>query len=107
MNTELTSVLNGRLPEIRTTDPNSPRARPSASPAPEMIAGASAGRITRLKVVNGLAPRDAAASSASVSSSINTGCTERTTNGNVTNSSANSTAHFVKATSTGAGPLGP
>src|SRR5436309_1279649 len=81
MKTELTSVLNGRLPEIRTIEPNSPRARPSASPAPEMIAGASDGRITRLNVVRPPAPSDAAASSASLSRSISTGCTERTTGG--------------------------
>src|SRR3954453_484897 len=107
MNTEPTSVLNGRLPEIRTTEPNSPSARPRASPAPEMIAGASEGRITRLNVVSGPAPSDAAACSTSASSSISTGCTARTTNGSVTNSSANRTAPFVKAMSTGAGPLGP
>ena len=38
------------------------------------------------------APSDAAASSISLSSSISTGCTARTTNGSVTNSSARITA---------------
>ena len=42
----------------------------------------------RRKIVSGPAPSDAAASSMSVSSSISTGCTERITNGRVTNSSA-------------------
>src|SRR5436190_5540144 len=107
MKTEPTSVLNGRLPEMSTTEPNSPSARPSARPAPEMTAGASAGRMTRRNVVSGPAPSDAAASSASRSSSISTGCTERTTNGSVTNRSANRTAQRVNAMSTGAGPFGP
>ena len=49
----------------------------------------------RRKVVAFEAPSEAAASSTSWSSSISTGCTERTTNGSVTNSSATSTAPRV------------
>ena len=49
----------------------------------------------RRKVVKLLAPSDAAASSISRSSSISTGCTARTTNGSVTNSSASTTAICV------------
>src|SRR5215216_6126256 len=107
MKTEATSVLNGRFPDIRTTEPNSPSARPSARPAPETIAGARLGRITRRKIVGGRAPSDAAASSASRSSSISTGCTERTTNGSVTNSRAARTAQRVNAMLMPAGPFGP
>ena len=49
----------------------------------------------RRKVTNLLAPSDAAASSASRSTSISTGCTDRTTNGSVTNSSATTRAGRV------------
>ena len=52
-------------------------------------------------------PSDAAASSTSRSSSIRTGCTERTTNGNVTNSSASTTAARVNARWTPNGLSGP
>ena len=107
MKTDETSVLNGRFPEIRTTEPNSPRARPRARPAPEMIAGARLGSTTFLNVVKDEAPSDAAASSDSRSSSIRTGCTERATNGSVTNNNANRTAQRVNAMSIGAGPFGP
>ena len=47
------------------------------------IAGRSAGRMMRRKIVHGLAPSDSAASSASRSRPISTGCTARTTNGSV------------------------
>ena len=46
------------------------------------------GRTTRRNTVSSPAPSERAASSISVSSSISTGCTVRTTNGSVTNSSA-------------------
>ncbi len=49
----------------------------------------------RRKIVKLPAPSEAAASSMSRSSSISTGCTARTTNGSVTNSSASSTAARV------------
>ena len=49
----------------------------------------------RRKIVQRRAPSDAAASSISRSSSISTGCTVRTTNGSVTNSSASTTAERV------------
>ena len=48
--------------------------------------------MTRRKVVNRLAPSEAAASSTSRSSSASTGCTVRTTNGSVTNRKARKTA---------------
>ena len=53
-NTDATSVLNGRLPLISTIEPNSPTARPNASPTPARIAGRSAGRMIRRKIVDGL-----------------------------------------------------
>ena len=49
-NTEATSVLNGRLPEMSTTDPNSPSARAKPSPAPATIAQRRLGSTTRRKV---------------------------------------------------------
>ena len=61
----------------------------------------------RRKVVNGLAPRDAAASSASMSTSISTGWTARTTNGRVTNRSAMMTAIFVVGRVDAYGAVGP
>ena len=36
--------MNGRLPEMSTTDPNSPTARAKASPAPASMAGARLGQ---------------------------------------------------------------
>lgn len=92
---EETSVLPGIAPPISTIEPNSPMARENASPAPESNAGASAGRITRTKIVRLLAPSEAAASSTSWSNSSSTGCTARTTNGNVTNASASPTPQAV------------
>ena len=58
MRTEATSVLSGRLPDRRTSDPYSlmPRAKDSAAPA--VIAGARAGSRMRRSVVNRLAPSD-------------------------------------------------
>ena len=66
------------LPEIRTTEPNSPTARAKPSAAPETMAGTRFGRMIRRKVVGPEAPSDAAASSISRSSSSRTGCTART-----------------------------
>ena len=57
-----------------------------------------AGKMMRRNTVSGLAPSEAPASSTSGSSSISTGCTARTTNGSVTNSSASATPIWVKAT---------
>ena len=85
---DATSVSRGMPPPISTTEPNSPTARANASPAPPSSAGYSAGRMIRRNVVQPLAPSEAAASSASRSTSISTGWTERTTNGSVTNASA-------------------
>ena len=85
------------LPVIKTVLPNSLIARANDSAVPARIAGTRFGRTTRRNVVNGLAPSDFAASSISWSSSIKTGCTERTTNGKVTNNSAMTTAGRVYA----------
>ena len=63
------------------------------------MAGVRLGRMTRRKVVNRLAPSDAAASSTSRSSSASTGWTVRTTNGSVTNRNARKTAGRVLAMS--------
>ena len=84
---------------MSTTAPNSPIARANASATPERIAGRMFGRITRRNVAKRDAPRDAAASSISVSSSSNTGCTVRTTNGKVTKRRAARIAQRVKAMS--------
>ena len=92
---EDTSVSPGTAPPISTTEPNSPIARENARPAPDSSDGSSAGRITEVKIVGLLAPSEAAACSTSRSSSSSTGCTERTTNGSVTNSSATPTPHVV------------
>ena len=59
--------------KTRMTDPNSPIARENASPAPESSAGSSAGSTTRTNITGFVAPRDAAASSTSRSSSSSTG----------------------------------
>ena len=80
---------------ISTSEPNSPTARAKLSATPEMIAGVRLGSTIRLSTVSGLAPSDSAASSIETSSSISTGCTERTTNGSVTNSSASTIAARV------------
>ena len=88
-------MSNGMFPEISTTAPNSPTARAKASATPERMAGRRFGKMIRAKIDRRPAPSDAAASSISRSSSINTGCTVRTTNGSVTNSSATSTARRV------------
>ena len=92
MRTDVTSVWNGRLPESRTSEPYSltPRAKDRAAPA--AMAGARLGRMTRRNVVTLLAPREAAASSTSRSSSSRTGCTIRTTKGSVTKRKARKTA---------------
>ena len=92
---ETTCVSRGMLPPMSTTEPYSPTARAKASPAPLMMAGARVGRTTRRNVVALDAPRDAAASSTSRSSSIRTGWTERTTNGSVTKASATTRPHRV------------
>ena len=96
--TEPTSVLKGRLPVISTNEPNSPTARAKLSATPEMIAGVRLGSTILRRIVAGPAPSDAAASSIETSSSCSTGCTERTTNGSVTNSSASAIDARVKAT---------
>jgi sulfate transport system permease protein len=53
----------GRFPEMKTTEPNSPTARPYARVMPVSTEGSRAGKITRLKVCHRLAPSVAAASS--------------------------------------------
>ncbi len=103
----MTSVLLGRLPLSRTSEPYSlmPRAKDSAAPA--KIAGESAGSTMRRNVARPLAPSAAAASSTSVSSSSSTGCTVRTTKGSVTNAMARKTALRVLLNSTPRGPSVP
>ena len=88
MYTEATSVLYGMLPEMSTTEPNSPMQRAKRERRPVRIAGTRFGRTIRRMTVSGDAPSDAAASSMSRSSSSSTGWTDRTMNGRVTNSSA-------------------
>ena len=89
-------MWRGMLPQISTTEPNSPTARANASAAPETIAGQQVRQHDPAERSGSpLAPSDAAASSISGSSSISTGCTERTTNGSVTNSSASRIAQRV------------
>ena len=105
--TDVTSVRIGRLPDSSTSEPYSLTPRANDSAAPAAIAGVSAGRMMRRKIVNRLAPRDAAAYSTSGSSSASTGCTVRTTNGSVTNRNARNTAMRVFATSTPIGLRGP
>ena len=95
------------FPEIRTTAPNSPTARANASATPERIAGSRFGKTMRRKTARRPAPSEDAASSISRSSSISTGCTARTTNGNVTKRSASTSPARWKATSTPKGLFGP
>src|SRR6478736_2556354 len=83
------------LPATSTTEPNSPTARAKLIAAPERMAGTRLGSTMRRKIVSEPAPSDAAASSISRSSSLTTGCTERTTNGSVTKASASMIAHTV------------
>ena len=104
---DATSVLNGMLPAMRITAPNSPIARANASATPDSSAGRKTGKMIRRKMVKRPAPSDAAASSISLSSSISTGCTVRTTNGSVTNSSAASTPARVYAMFTWSPLVGP
>ena len=54
MCTEATWVLNGRLPEISTVEPNSLIARANDSAVPAAIAGSRFGRMIRRKMVNRL-----------------------------------------------------
>src|SRR5512133_3966304 len=105
--TDATSVEYGRLPDSRISDPYSLIARQNDKAAPEVIADARLGRITILSVVNRLAPREAAASSTSCSSSRSTGCTVRTMKGNVTKRKAKKTATRVFAQLTPSGLDGP
>ncbi len=99
--------MNGRFPEMSTTEPNSPTARANARATPERIAGSRFGKTTRRKMAKRFAPSDAAASSISRSSSFSTGWTVRTTNGSVTNRSAITTETRVKATLIPTGLIGP
>ena len=75
------SVLNGRLPAMKMTEPYSPTARAKASAKPVRMAGARPGSSTLEMVWKRLAPSVAAASSTSRSISSITGCTVRTTKG--------------------------
>ena len=55
--TEATSVLNGMLPEMSTTEPNSPMARAKPRPLPVRMAGSRVGRMMRRRMVGGGAER--------------------------------------------------
>ena len=85
------------MPDSSTSEPYSLIARAKDSAAPEVMAGARLGRMISRKMVNRLAPSEAAASSTSGSISSSTGCTVRTTNGSVTNRKASVTAVGVLA----------
>ena len=78
----------GMLPAMKITEPYSPSARAKASAKPDRIAGHKVGSTTRHNVVRRPAPSVAAASSMSGSSCSSTGCTLRTRNGRLTNTSA-------------------
>ena len=96
------------LPEISTTEPNSPTARANASAAPTRIAGTRFGSTIRRKTVAVARRRATAPPPPSRGRArCSTGCTERTTNGSVTNSSASSTASCVNATLMPIGLLRP
>ena len=75
--------MYGRLPVMMTSEPNSPTAFAKARAIPERMPGRMFGRTMRRKFFHSDAPRDLAACSISTSSSWRTGCTVRTTNGNV------------------------
>ena len=72
-NTDATSVLYGRFPEIRTSAPISPTARANASATPERMPGRMFGRTMLRKTRNSPAPSERAACSDSTSSSSSTG----------------------------------
>ena len=76
------------MPDSSTSDPYSLTPRANERAAPAAMAGMRLGSTIRRKVVNRLAPSDAAASSTSGSSSASTGWTVRTTKGSVTNRNA-------------------
>ena len=88
---------------MRTMEPNSPTARAKARPAPASTEGSTLGRMTRNSTWRRVAPREAAASSTSASSSASTGWTLRTQKGSVTKSSAAATPSRVPARSTWSG----
>jgi hypothetical protein len=87
----------GRLPEMKITEPYSPRPRAKANAVPVRSAGRIAGPITRRKICNRLAPRLKAASSTSGSRSWSTGSIVRTTKGRPTKIRATKTPPWVKA----------
>ena len=96
MNTGAVRVRPGMFPDTMTTAPNSPMLRAKASSVPAAMAGLSAGSMTLRNVVHRRAPSTRAASSSAGSSSSSTGCTLRTTNGSVTNSSARRMPSWAK-----------
>jgi hypothetical protein len=98
MRSVVISVLSGRLPDMKITEPYSPRARAKASVKPVTTAGSNDGNSTRLNVCHPDAPSDRAASSISSSRSWSTGCTVRTTNGRPMNVRATITPSGVNAT---------
>ena len=78
---EAISVFMGRFPAIKITAPNSPSERAKAMVVPIRKAGRIAGKITLVKIWNGVAPSVRAASSWPGSRSSRIGWTVRTTKG--------------------------
>ncbi len=93
------SVFIGKFPAMKTTEPYSPSPRAKAMAKPASSAGNIIGRITRKNVWSRLAPRLAAASSTSGSSSSRAGWSVRTTNGSPMNTSATVMPSCVSTTS--------
>ena len=89
------SLLKGRLPAMKITEPYSPTARAKASAQPATSAGATVGSTSDRKRRPAPAPSVSAASSTSGSRSCSTGWTERTTNGSPTNAMAVNTPSGV------------
>ncbi|SSS48322.1 Uncharacterised protein [Acinetobacter baumannii] len=67
------SVLNGWLPAMKITEPYSPTPRANAKAKPVNRAGSNIGKIILVMVCQRFAPSAEAASSSSVSISLNTG----------------------------------
>ena len=109
MKTEATSVLNGRLPEISTTEPNSPSARAKASAAPARIAGRRFGqdRPGGRSCSGRGAERGGGLLHLPVELDAARAGPSARTNGSVTNSSASSTPPRVKPTFDAERALGP
>ena len=89
----------GTLGATITVAPNSPSARANASTAPERMPGKAKGRVTRVKVRQGSAPRVRAADSRPGSTASTESRTERTRNGRPTTAPARAMPSQVKTIS--------